>query len=332
VTKRVERLVNLCTLLLRPRAAAPAEEIRRAIPQYQQFKSAQAFHKALQRDVRALRDVGVPVEVNEHNEYYISEREYSLPLVSFSAQELYSLALACKAASALGSPIEDYAASAWRKITFDQWRETQQLPDPEELLSIRPAPLAPKLERRDLETLFEALLLRKRLALRYQDRQGQVTSREFDPYALAVFDGQWYLVGLCHLRGELRTLRCSRIVSLTKGSTTRPEEPDFEVPPDFRLRRHVGQLKWRLRPRHDPIAASVSFSPKVWWWVKRHWGEAGQVEERGDGGGLLSLLVTDKEAFLQLVLEFGSNAQILEPADLRREATQALSRIISAHR
>lgn len=331
MAKRVERLVNLCAFLLRPRATASAEEIQRTIPQYAEFKQGEAFRKALQRDIRALRDIGVPVEVNEHNEYFISEREYSLPVVSFSTEELYCLAMASKAAGALGPPIEDYAASAWRKITFDQWSETKQIPEPEETVVFQPRAIAPRLRRHHLETLFEALMLRKRLALRYRDRQGQTTERQIDPYALAAFDGQWYLVAWCHLRGEIRTLRCSRILSLSKASSTGPDESDYSVPRDFRVGDYIGQLRWRLRRRHDPVMTKVRFSPEVWWWVKRHWGASEDSQDLEDGGGIFAAPVTDRQAFLECVLEFGRNAEILEPQALRNEAAQALSRILDAH-
>ena len=331
VIKRVERLVNLCAYLLRPGTAASAEQIRRAIPQYHEFEGAEPFRKALQRDIRALRDIGVPVELNEHDEYYISERGYSLPVVSFSTEELYCLALARRAAEVVGPPVEEHGAAAWRKITFDQWKETQDLPDPEETVTFRPSPLAPKLDQRALEALLDALLLRKRLALQYENREGVITNRQVDPYALAAYDGQWYLVAFCHLRGEMRTFRCSRIVNLAKVSPTRPEEPDFQVPQDFRVGDYVGQVKWRLRSVHEPMEAQVRFAPETWWWVKRHWGEGQRCEDLEDGGGVLTALVTDGEAFVQCVLELGSKAEILHPPALRTAAIEALRRIVRAH-
>jgi len=118
LAKCVERLINLCALLLQPGEALTAAEIRRRIPQYREITGLEAFRKALQRDVATLRDLGVPVEVGEESEYSIPERSYALPIVTFIPQESQILALAVRAASALGPSLKQFAESAWAQTNF----------------------------------------------------------------------------------------------------------------------------------------------------------------------------------------------------------------------
>lgn len=48
----------------------------------------------------------------------------------------------------------------------------------------------------------------------YHPEKNERTWRRFSPMSLSFEEGAWYLRGYCHLRGEARTLRLDRIVSL----------------------------------------------------------------------------------------------------------------------
>lgn len=329
-TKRLERLVNLCAYLLRPGGGASAEEIRRAIPQYARLAGEESFRKALQRDLRALRDLGVPVEVNAQDEYSISGREYMLPVVGFSAEELYWLAMGCKAAQALTGPIATYADSAWRKLTFDQTAEVRGVTEQTERVTFHPSPIAPRLDRHDLELLFECLLFRKTMLLRCAGEGRGMREERLDPYALATYDGQWYLLGFFHRTGEVRALPCARIESVARATATRPEEPDFHVPQDFEVRKYLGPSAWRRDAGEQGIPVRVRFAPEVWWWVQRNWAPLEQVEHLPNGGGTCRMRVGDAERFLSAVLEFGAKAEVLD-SPLREAARAALRRVVEAH-
>jgi predicted DNA-binding transcriptional regulator YafY len=68
---------------------------------------------------------------------------------------------------------------------------------------------------------------RVRVALVYRTPQGAQTRREFDPYGLVYRAGRWYSVGMCHLRGGLRSFRLDRITEATLLA------PRFDRPAGF---------------------------------------------------------------------------------------------------
>src|SRR5581483_4406775 len=116
---------------------------------------------------------------------------------------------------------------------------------------------------RNLETLAEAVLLRKRIAMKYYTiHRDEVIAREVDPYGLgyagqAWNKGAWYLVGHCRLRDAPRVFKVDRMkgsVKIVKGSS---EAPDFERPKDFDVRQHLNKARWEMRE----LAAALGGGP-----------------------------------------------------------------------
>ena len=96
---------------------------------------------------------------------------------------------------------------------------------------------------------------------------------------LQLVAGEWYLVGWCHLREDLRTFRLSRVRSGVKSHARRPH--DFAPPDDFDLDVYRDRPAWQLAaPR---ATARVRVSPALAWWVEAHWAHCGAVQRMGDG-------------------------------------------------
>jgi predicted DNA-binding transcriptional regulator YafY len=92
--------------------------------------------------------------------------------------------------------------------------------------------LTPPVPARDnvaLAVLSAAAQARQRVRMTYRAASRQETEREFDPYAVAWRGGCWYAVGVCQLRGGLRSFRIDRVLTATPLAQhfTRPR--DFDV-------------------------------------------------------------------------------------------------------
>ena len=62
-------------------------------------------------------------------------------------------------------------------------------------------------------------------AMSYRAADGALTTRHFDVYGLVYRGGRWYVIGFCHLRSGLRTLRLDRVAQaqVTTRAFIRPE-------------------------------------------------------------------------------------------------------------
>ncbi|MFV0429081.1 MAG: DNA-binding transcriptional regulator, partial [Arachnia sp.] len=95
-----ERLVNLLILLLSSRRFLTKHQIRETIDGYR-GQSDGAFERMFERDKDELRALGVPLKtgsndpfVDEDDGYRIERREFELPAMSFSTEELAVLGAA----------------------------------------------------------------------------------------------------------------------------------------------------------------------------------------------------------------------------------------------
>jgi proteasome accessory factor B len=330
-TKRTERLLNLFTFLLNSRQPQSAVDIRKTIPHYQVSRSGVSFKRTLGRDVQALRQLGVPLEVDVEGGYRIVPKAYHLPLLEFSEGELNGLALAWRIVSTLEPPLPEAAESALRKLSFGNWESLRQAEEKEADLEFQLLRRRGGLSPEALETLLDAILNRRTLRIRYWARTSrQTTERDVDPYGLLIHDGQWYLVGFCHLRLSIRVFKGIRIKKLQISPLSRQQGGDFDVPNNFNLRDHFAFPRWRQRKSGVPLAVKVWFDSEVWWWIKDNWGPFGTVQDE-PGGGVLNVQVQDADAFVEAMLEFGLHAEVKEPQSLRLQMVRVLERIMEVH-
>ncbi len=171
-------------------------------------------------------------------------------------------------------------------------------------------------------TLEKAVRKNLQVLVRYFSlSSGQVQSRAIDPYALLFRRHAWYLVGFCHLRGEVRTFRVERIRSL-KLSGER-----FKRPTDFSLE---GYLKnaWELHSGKEVVEVKLLFDSRLaplFLEGKRH--PSQKLEKHPDGRLMFSVKVAGTEEIKRWILGFGDQAEVLEPPELRREMAEVAGKL-----
>ena len=141
--------------------------------------------------------------------------------------------------------------------------------------------------------------------------------RSIDPYGIVHHAGEWYVVGFCHKRGDVRTFRIDRIAAL------RPTRRSFERPEDFDLDAYRRERLYVPGPRgHRPRATrSVAVTR-----IGANW-PVGEVTMRDDGS---AELLVDCEGFEWVsgwVLELGRHAWIVEPEPTRGRMRDRIARL-----
>ena len=81
------------------------------------------------------------------------------------------------------------------------------------------------------------------------------------------------------------------------------------------------------------VAVSVRFAARQARWIReRRWHKSARVQEQLDGGLVLHLQVAETSEIKRWVLQFGSEAEILRPASLRRAVAQEIQAAAKAYR
>jgi len=146
----------------------------------------------------------------------------------------------------------------------------------------------------------------RRLELGYCGSSGEETSRVVHPYQVVQNDGHWYIVAWCEAAEEMRKFRAERVLGarlLAGGFTHRPDLAPVRGAQD-------------LLPAQAELTAVVAFSARIKRWVRERY-PAG--EDRADGRYVVRFPVADPRWLAREVLQYGAEAEVLEPAAVRAE-------------
>ena len=251
--------------------------------------SLKSIQRTVHRDLDCLRyDLGAPLEFDrDRNGYFYSDLSWHIPFQQLSEGEVLALFLGERLLQQYeGTPFADDLARLFRKITA-------ALPDPVTLnlehlaqaYSFR-VQATDAGEAEQFRKLLRAVERHRRLELLYWSASRDETlSRVVDPYHLASVDGDWYLLGFCHLREEVRMFSPLRIRELRETGET------FECPTPFCRRLPRPRLSQDAR-RRAAQTVRLRFTPTAARWVReKKWHVSQMIEEHADGSLTLSFAV-----------------------------------------
>jgi proteasome accessory factor C len=161
------------------------------------------------------------------------------------------------------------------------------------------------------EVLMAAARDRRPCALSYVRAGAEdATLRVVHPYVMVHGEGAWYAVGHCTLEEEVRVFRTDRILAadLADGS--------FEVPDDFDAARYVDS--GRVYHAQEEREVRVRYSPRIARWIRERaeWA-SDPMEDAEDGGLVVRHQVADPHWAVSHALQYGADAEVLEPEDVR---------------
>jgi predicted DNA-binding transcriptional regulator YafY len=267
--------------------------------------------RTIHRDVESLAAAGVPVEaVRGPAGGYRLAGGYRTKLTGLTADEAEALFVApapaaelglggvlanarLKVLAALPAELQERAGRAGRYFHLDtrRWfRAEDTVPH--------------------LPTIAAATWQGRRLATRYRERM--VVQRTLDPFCLVLKGGAWYLVARRSV--GMRVYRVSRFASV------RMREDAFERPEDFDLADYWEEWSRSFEASVRQVEVKIRASDVV----RRLLPE----DLRGERGEYLVRFDSLDDAFREL-LKFGTDAEVIEPVELR-ERIAATARGVAA--
>lgn len=184
--------------------------------------------RTLRRYITMLEEMGIPI-TTEQGRYggYRLVPGFKLPPMMFTDDEAQALSLGLIAARGLGladaaPAIESVQAKLDRVLPSAPKKTIAAL---RESVALQTGDSRTSADAKLLRALSESAQSRRTASLRYRAADGALTSRDFDVYGLVFRAGRWYVVGHCHLRSGLRTLRLDRVAhgEMSPRTFARPE-------------------------------------------------------------------------------------------------------------
>ena len=165
------------------------------------------------------------------------------------------------------------------------------------------------------EILALALESREEISLQYLKPGAEAPEdRTVRPYALVHGEGQWYLLAWCGRAEEVHAFRLDRILD------AEPTGERFPAPEDFDPEAHIqGGRVFRADRKMD---VKVRYSPTVARWIAEKEG----LEPASDGSVTVTYPVADPHWIVRHVLQYGPEAEVLEPEEAREWVRGAVGR------
>jgi predicted DNA-binding transcriptional regulator YafY len=280
--------------------------------------------KSILRDIDYLKNqCDAPIEYDPGKKgYYYTEQTYKMPAINISASDLFAIAIAQKALQQHeNTPIYDKLVNVFERIE-------ESLPDK---VTIHPGWIDNRItmiqhqkttiQARTWSTIAEALQQNMTLAMRYQKPQDpQPSSRLVDPYHLVNYQGEWYLIGRCHLREKILTFAVSRIEHAAATSST------FAGPVNFDHNQYSA-TQFGIFAGTDRHQVDIFFdkdhAPYI---LEREWHPSQEITSNADGTLVLSMTTSHLFEVKQWILSWGAGATVISPESLRNEVRDELKR------
>lgn len=285
--------------------------------------------KTIMRDLDYLKNQGgAPLEyVRDRHGFSYTEENYRLPAMQISESDLFAISLAHKTLRQYeNTPLYQKLARVFKKIEESlpervsvdpSWVDERMSVLPESRSAITPAVW---------ENVAEGLRRSLRLEIHYLKPGAETAElRRVDPYHTVSFQGEWYLIGHCHRRREIRTFALSRI----RG--TRTTGKTFTIPADFSFAQFSGHQFGIFQGDRDYLV-QLLFSPQHRPYVEeREWYREQRLERREDGTLLLTFTTTHLFEVQRWVLSWGGGVKALAPPELVANLCKELRKALQAY-
>jgi proteasome accessory factor B len=316
--QKTERLLNLVIALLSTRQFLSKDQIRRAVPQYVECATDEAFDRMFERDKDELREMGVPLETGSNDAWFddevgyrVDRVRYAVPEVRFEPDELAVLGLASRvwAQASLAAP----ASRALLKLKADGIE-----PDDASIVGIEPRV---RTSEPAFEPVYAAVRDRRAISFPYRTSgAADPATRHLEPWGIVSRHGRWYVVGHDRDRGATRVFRLSRIAGAV---TPIGEAGKVAVPPGVDFRDEVAVLV-PYRPTGQAVLCARHGSGLA---LRRR---ASSTRPASDGWDELFVAYGDAEVLAEEVAAFGPDVRVESPPEVRDAVVRRLEAVVAS--
>jgi predicted DNA-binding transcriptional regulator YafY len=291
-------------------------------------KELETGRRVIYKDREFLLRLGAPLAFDSsHHGWYYNNTNFALPSTYVTEGELLAFFLSAEIARRhLGSQMEKALVSAVEKIsTTLKARVKIELGSLADECTFASPPTRLENER-TMMLLHGAMHSARRVRITYTSAsKAERTERTVDPLHLYNREGDWYLIGFDHLRGEIRMFHLDRIES------ARALSEKFDPPPGFSAEEWIGE---GFQAVHGDSIENISIHFDAYqarWIRERVLHESQRIEEQPDGDLILHLRTGGRESIKRWVMQYGSHAEVLEPEGLRQEIGAELLRCMEQY-
>lgn len=282
--------------------------------------------RTIYRDLQALTVIA-PITNEGYGKGYRFMGNFALYPLNFTKQEelVFSVLPSVVDTSRLPPGFE----SAYDKVMASHVKETKRRYETLEniagIIQMGTPAYREEAEVNFLLPIMEAIIEQRTIRTVYHTQmRDELTVREIDPYYLVPREQQFYLIGYCHVKEEVRTFRISRFREVE--ATDRSFDKD-----GFSIEQYMKHT-WSIRRGDKLIKFKIKFHPDVARYIKEEeMFVRPKLTDLPDGSLLFEVTVNHEQEFMEWVMKYGPMAEILEPSDVREKFKQRLEQWLGVY-
>ncbi|MCM3785257.1 WYL domain-containing protein [Neobacillus mesonae] len=319
MTERLIRLMRIITLVQAKPGILARELAERC----------ETTERTIYRDMDALSAMHIPIVNMGHGRGYEFISRFALYPLNWTAEETAAFSNAAKEMDKIKPFLPPAFESAYEKVMAASQKKKNERVEWEEQLSavVRlGTTIGNEQEKKVLVPIVQASLSQNSLELiytspdfgaeGYMDANSETRLR-IDPYQLVPKEHHFYVIGYCHQTERIEALRMSCIKEAEVISET--------------FRRDTAELQaflkdtWSVHKGNERITFKVRFSPQAAEQVKRDELFVQPVlQEEPEGSVILEVTLNNSSEFMDWLVQYGEDAEILEPPQYRMELRERL--------
>jgi len=279
--------------------------------------------RTVMRDLDFLRDEqNAPIAYDDSRKgFRLTDPTFRLAPVELTRREVFSFSVARKLLEGFeGTPLEMDMRSVMGKIAESLQGtvsvELESLTDQFTVLSEDRARVDPEVWQRAARAINQ----REGLGVRYQRFDGAIRDYLVEPYHLAAYHGNWYVVALNAAAGRVETFALSRCRGLGGTGEHFDRPAGFDPRSFFRDAFGISQADqaWKVR---------LVFAREVATYIgERLWHPSQRMRQRRDGALELRLETASRKELTRWVLSWMPHVRVLSPRELRERVRGRLRR------
>ncbi len=330
---RNEQLIRqhkIVQLLERNRFGLTLDEMRSSV--VDELGLSSLHSRSIRRDIEALVAAGMPIideETGRGRVWKLSRADKGLHRLSITASELISLSMSRDLMIPLvGTQFWIGIESFWNKIR-------EQLPEPvfehyeryRRTLYVLGLPTKNYEKQKGIiKTVNRAIQEHRRLEIEYQVPGRMPSVRVLEPYGLVLFQSSIYVISTEESREGESTERLKHW-KLDRFQSASALDNWFKPNLAIDVSSHLGQSVG-IFSGGKPREYKIRLSQQAARWVEEDpWHANQKIEYKDDGSAQLSVTAYHNLEIIQRVLQFGAQAEILSPADCRKEIADTVKQM-----
>lgn len=291
--------------------------------------------RSIRRDIEALQAAGMAIVTEETQSgkvWKLSRVEKGLHKIAITASELIALSMGRDFLLPLvGTQFWQGIEGFWNKVREQLpagvWDHYQRYRRTLRVLGL-PAKTYEK-QQGILKTINRSIQEHRKMEIEYESLGKPISTRLLEPYGLAIYQSSIYVVAIESGKNEeddpQDRLRHWKLDRFTKATAL---DAWFKAHDEVDLEEHLGKTVGIFSGEH-PVTYTILLSANAAKWIQEEpWHSDQQLEFQSDGSCILKVPAYHPMEIVPNVLKLGNEAQLLEPAEGRKEIKKIIQQMV----